>query len=124
MTTPRTCTALLLIVSALALAVPGTAAAARSCPPAEDHPVYGLSVMNGARCGAAAVIAHRLARRFDSPSDLARGVSRHPIYQYDARGRRWKCQWNSASAHNDVVNWNCVRLRRNLVSWIWREHRL
>jgi len=99
-------------------------AAARSCPPAEDHPIYGLSVLNGARCGAGAVVAHRLARRFNEPRQFRAGFSRDFIYQRDASGRRWKCQWNSASAHNDIVNWNCARRSRRLISWIWREHRL
>ena len=122
---PKTHLALLTAVLALAAgAIAPGSAAARSCPPAQDHPIYGLSVLNGAKCGTGAVVAHRLARRFDASSDFRGGVSRSFIYQHDAAGRRWKCQWNAASVRNDIVNWNCARRPASLISWIWRAHRL
>jgi hypothetical protein len=86
--------------------------------------VHSMSVYNGAGCGAGAVIAHRLAQRFDEPSDFRGRGSREFIYQRDALGRRWKCQWNSAAVHNNSVNWNCVRRAGSLISWIWQAHRL
>jgi hypothetical protein len=100
---------------------PGSAAA-RSCPPAEGHPVHSMSVYNGAGCGAGAVIAHGLVQRFDEPSDFHGEVSREFIYQRDARGRRWKCRWNSAAVHNNGVNWNCARRTGGLIAWIWQAH--
>jgi hypothetical protein len=81
-------------------------------------------VYNGAGCGAGAVIAHRLVERFNEPSDFRGEVSREFIHERDARGRRWKCQWNGATVHNNSVNWNCARRPGNLISWIWQAHRL
>jgi hypothetical protein len=121
---PRTHLALVIAMLGLAAALiaPGSAAA-RSCP-AQGHPIYSMSVYNGAGCGAGAVIAHQLAQRFDAPSDFRGGLSRNFIYQHDARGRRWKCQWNSASVRNDSVNWNCARRPGSLISWMWHAHGL
>jgi hypothetical protein len=98
---------------AAGLVAPGTAAA-RRCPPAGDHPVHSMPVYNGA--GAGAVIAHRLVERFNEPSDFRGGVSREFIHERDARGRRWKCQWNSTTVHDNSVDWNCARRPGNLIS--------
>jgi hypothetical protein len=109
------------IAVAVGLVVPGSASA-RGCA-AEQHPIYSMTVQNGAGCQAGATVARRLAERFGAPSDFASDFSRHFIYQRDGRGRRWKCQWNSASAGDDVVSWNCARRKVQLVSWMWRAAR-
>ena len=112
---------LAVLAVAIGLVVPA-GAAARGCP-AEVHPVYSLYVENGAGCAAGETVARRLAERFDAPRDFAGGSSRDFIYQRDAQGRRWKCQWNSTSIHDDVVSWSCARRPGMLVSWIWRHSR-
>lgn len=121
----RTRKAHLSLLAALAVAVglaaPGSASA-RGCT-VEKHPVYSMTVQNGAGCQAGATVARRLAERFGAPSDFASDFSRHFIYQRDGRGRRWKCQWNSAGAGDDVVSWNCARRQVELVSWMWRAAR-
>ena len=114
-------TLLAVIAVAVGLVVPGSAAA-RGCA-AEQHPIYSMTVQNGAGCQAGATVARRLAERFGAPTDFAGGFSRDFIHQRDGLGRRWKCQWNSASAGDDVVSWNCARRQVQLVSWMWRAAR-
>jgi hypothetical protein len=123
MKTARTQLTLLLAVLGVTvgLVAPGSAAAG-GCP-AEKHPIYSLYVLNGAGCGAGETVANRLAERFDSPRDFAGDFSREFIHQRDAQGRRWKCQWNSASVHDDLVSWSCARRGGRLVSWMWRAAR-
>ena len=125
MTKPRTHLALLIAMFGLAagLVAPGSAAAARSCTPQNDHPIHSLYVFNDARCGIGSTVAHRIARRFDAPSDFAGTASRSFVYQQDGQGRRWKCQWNNIGEDSDVVSWNCGRRPVSLISWIWGAKR-
>jgi hypothetical protein len=105
----------------MGLVAPGSASAG-GCP-AEEHPIYSLYVLNVAGCGTGETVANRLAKRFDAARDFAGGFSRDFIYQRDAQGRRWKCQWNSAGIHDDLVSWTCARRPGRLVSWMWRAAR-
>ena len=117
---------LALLLSTLALMaglLAPAGAAARSCRQGNDHPVYSLSVFGGAGCGTGAVVANRLARRFDAPRRFRAGFPRRFIHQRDALGRRWKCQWNSASVQDDIVSWNCARRSVELINWTWRATR-
>ena len=107
---------------AVGLLAPGSAAA-RGCASENAHPIYSLSVFSDARCGAGSVVARRLAQRYDAENDFSGQASRSFIYQRDAQGRRWKCQWNNVGDDSDVVAWNCGRRSSSLISWIWHAQR-
>lgn len=118
---PRRLTWTLLAILAAAVAfslLPSAASAA--CP--SDHPVYGLRV-DGVGCGTALVVASRITQRYDAVGDFRGTSSSVRITQRDGRGRSFRCSWNRASVHGDIVNWVCVR-GMTFVGWVWRRHRL
>ena len=120
---PRANGAVLIVMLGLVvgLLAPGSAAA-RGCATENAHPIYSLSVFNDARCGVGSVVARRLAQRYDAANDFSGQASRSFVYQQDAQGRRWKCQWNNVGDDSDVVAWYCGR-RSSLISWIWHAER-
>jgi hypothetical protein len=106
----------------LVLAVPGAAVAApHSC--GDDGHVYGLQTVGDAGCGVAAVVSSRLAHRFGDSNAFHGNQSDVRITQRDANGNKWKCSWQSADSHNEIINWACSR-GHNTILWIWRQHSL
>jgi hypothetical protein len=110
------------IALVLALALPGGASAALHACGDDDH-VYGLQTAGGTGCGVAAVVSSRLANRFSDSDDFGGNQSDVRITQRDANGNKWKCNWQSADAHNEIINWACNRGQRAIL-WVWREHSL
>lgn len=114
----------LLAVATLSAVAASPALADRTCD--SDHPIYGLKTFgSGAagRCGAALVVASRLAERYDTARDFRGTHSRTRISGSDARGHTYSCKWQEGSSRHDIILWAC-RSGSVTVTWIWRLHRL
>lgn len=108
---------------ALLLALPA-AAGATSGLPADFNcgsvpPVYMLLTFNGVRCPTAEAVSFGLAYRFDRTSRFRGKNSRVRITQRDTLRRTWRCRWQSADIHNNVILWACKR-NAGVVTWVWR----
>ncbi len=109
---------------AVLAALPGATASAgntRHC--GDDEHVYGLQTAGGTGCGVAVVVSSRLAHRFGDSNDFHGNQSDVRITQRDANRNKWKCNWQSADSHNEIINWACTR-GHNALLWVWREHPL
>jgi hypothetical protein len=108
---------------ALVMALPGATASAAPHPCGDDDHVYGLQTVGGTGCGVAVVVSSRLANRFSDSDDFHGNQSDVRITQRDANRNKWKCTWQSADSHNEIINWACNRGRAAIL-WIWREEPL
>ena len=115
--------ALLTAAVAIVVALPGTSASAAPRHCGDDDHVYGLQTVGGAGCGVAVVVSARLANRFGDSDDFHGNQSDVRITQRDANGNKWKCNWQSADSHNEIINWACIRGGSSIL-WVWREHPL
>jgi hypothetical protein len=114
-----------LAIAAIALiaALPGATASAAPHGCGDDDHVYGLQTIGGTGCGVAAVVSGRLANRFSDSDNFHGGQSDVRITVRDANRNKWKCNWQSADIHNEIINWACSR-GRSTILWVWREHPL
>ena len=115
--------ALLTAAVAIVVALPGTSASAAPRHCGDDDHVYGLQTAGGTGCGVAIVVSSRLANRFSDSDDFDGNQSDVRITQRDANGNKWKCNWQSADSHNEIINWACIRGGSSIL-WVWREHPL
>ena len=114
---------LALATVAVIAALPGATASAAPHGCGDDDHVYGLQTIGGTGCGVAAVVSGRLANRFSNSSAFHGNQSDVRITQRDANGNKWKCNWQSADSHNEIINWACSR-GHDAILWVWREHTL